>query len=297
MKRIILFVIIMAMFSGIYAHEVTANLSLVDDGKMGLKFVRGDLWWGDGSYLLDLDFYYTNNQPIDFHISQVWKKVNLWDLGYLSIGKQCYSFGRVLSSRASKNMQIQRVHVAPLGWMFKFHKEMGKVNLYLDGVWENGSNADLNGRLAYESENFTLGGAVTLGDLGEYFSDTDDPELSIAYEGDIDFVLANFLRLSAQVTNWMGSDEMNYYFVASYAPGFEFPYLGKRIGRVIYGEWRPYVGMITRDDAAGDGMGESNIFGGLNYQSFENSYMKFEVNIDSDDNIDPTFLLQMGYKF
>jgi hypothetical protein len=74
--------------------------------------------------------------------------------------------------------------------------------------------------------------------------------------------------------------------------------LGKRIGRVIYGEWRPYVGMITRNgDDDGEGMGDNNIFGGLNYQSFENSYMKFEVNFDSNEDIDPTVLVQLGYKF
>jgi len=298
MKKLIVFIFVIGLFFGIYAHEVTANFSVVDDGSIGLAFVRGDLWWGDGSYLVDLMVTGNNDQPLDFNLCYAWKKVNLWDLADFQIGRNALSFGRISSGRGAKNLQIQPLHVAPTVWSFKLHKQMGKFNAYADAVWPKYENADASMRLAYESDKFTLGGAATAGDLGEFVSDVEDPDIAWAYEGDIDFVLANFLRLSAQVTNIQYSSEINYYVIASYEPGFEFPYLGKRIGRVIYGEWRPYVGMITRNgDDDGEGMGDNNIFGGLNYQSFENSYMKFEVNFDSNEDIDPTVLVQLGYKF
>jgi hypothetical protein len=297
MKKAIFIILFVTLSAVSFSHEVTANLYVEDDGPLGLDFLKGNLWWGDGNYLVDLNFFYGNNQELDFNFSQAWKKVNLWDFADFTIGRQPYSFGNVLSSKGSNNLQIQPIQIAPYEWMFKLHKDMGKINLYVDGVWPKNGVADLNGRLAYESANFTLGGAVIAEEFGKYFHDTDDNDLEIAWEGDIKFILANFLKLKAQVTNLKYSDEINYYFIASYAPGFELPYMGKKVGRLIYGEWRPYVGMITRDDADGKGMGESNIFGGLNYQSYEKSYMKFEVNIDSDDNVDPTFIVQMGYRF
>ncbi|HPR17786.1 MAG TPA: hypothetical protein PLD62_06035 [Candidatus Cloacimonadota bacterium] len=301
MKRVFLFVFVIALVSGIYAHEVTANLSLSDNEDRGFKFMRGDLCWGNENYSVDLDFKYlneaTDGSKLDFNLSQAWKKVNLWDFADLSIGKQTVTFGSVLSSKGSANLQIQKLHVAPTGWMFKIHKNINKINMYADGIWPGYGTADVGGRLAYESDLFTLGGSATACEIGSYFSSGGDDDISWAYEGDLKFVLANFLKLHGQFTNLKDSGEINFFVVASYAPGFEFPYLGKKIGRVIYGDWRPYVGIITRDDAKGDGMGENNIFGGLNYQSYENSYMKFEVNIDSDDDIDPSLLVQLGYKF
>ncbi len=294
MKKLMLFVLLVFAVS-IFAHEVTANLSIVGDGAMGFELVKANLWWGGENYLVDFDILYIENKPLDLYLSQAYKKVNLWDLADFTIGKQTYSFGNILSSKGSKNLQIQPLHVAPLGWMGKIHKEMGKLNLYVDGVWPKSSYADLNGRVAYETKLLTIGGAGTFGHATEWL--VKDGDTTGAFEADIDWTIANFVRIYAQFTNTLADGEENYCFIASYAPGFEIPYMGKVVGRVMYGEWRPYVGMITRNDAAGDGMGESNTFLGINYQSFENSYLKLELNLDSDENIDPTFLVQMGYCF
>ncbi|MDO9577770.1 MAG: hypothetical protein Q7J16_07790 [Candidatus Cloacimonadales bacterium] len=294
MKNLMLFVLLIFTVS-IFAHEVTANLSIVDDEAMGFELVKANLWWGEANYLVDFDVYYTDNQPIDLFLSQAWKKVDLWGLADFTIGKQTYSFGNILSSKGYKNLQIQRLEVAPLGWMGKVHKEMGKLNFYVDGVWPKVGAADLNGRIAYETKLLTIGGAVTFGNFVEYFKK--DGNTLGAYEFDLDYTAANFIRIYAQFTNTLADAEENYCFIASYAPGFEIPYMGKLVGRVMYGEWRPYLGMISRNDAAGDGMGESNTFLGINYQSFENSYIKLELNLDSDEDIDPTFLMQMGYRF
>lgn len=284
------------MFSGIYAHEVTANFDVESDNGMGLSFTRGDLWWGDGTYLVDFMITGTTEQPLDFTLSQAWKKVNLWDLADFQIGRNVLSYGRICTSRGSRNLQIQPLHVAPVVWSFKLHKQLGKIHLYSDAVWPQVGLADAAGRLAYESDKLTIGASGVMGHLSEWFKEDGTTEGAWAF--DIDFVLANFLRVSGQFSRERVGSEDNYYVIASYDPGFEMPYMGKRIGRVIYGEWRPYFGMITRNgDDDGEGMGDSNMFGGINYQSFEKSYMKFEVNIDSNDDIDPTFLVQLGYKF
>ncbi|MCF7813364.1 MAG: hypothetical protein K9N40_02655, partial [Candidatus Cloacimonetes bacterium] len=251
---------------------------------------------GDGTYLVDFMITGTTEQPLDFTLSQAWKKVNLWDLADFQIGRNVLSYGRICTSRGSRNLQIQPLHVAPVVWSFKLHKQLGKIHLYSDAVWPQVGLADAAGRLAYESDKLTIGASGVMGHLSEWFKEDGTTEGAWAF--DIDFVLANFLRVSGQFSRERVGSEDNYYVIASYDPGFEMPYMGKRIGRVIYGEWRPYFGMITRNgDDDGEGMGDSNMFGGINYQSFEKSYMKFEVNIDSNDDIDPTFLVQLGYKF
>jgi hypothetical protein len=294
MKKLLLFVLLISTI-GMFANEVTANFSVVDDDGMGFEFVKANLWWGNGDYLVDFDLCYANNQPIDMFLSQAWKKVDLWGIADFTIGKQVLSFGSVLSSKGSNNLQIQRLHVAPLGWMGKIHKQIGKINLYADGVWPKVGAADFNGRVAYETDGLTIGGAGTLGHIANLFEE--DEDIIGAFEFDLDYTVANFVNVKAQLTRPLIGSEDNYFFIASYAPGFEIPYLGKRLGRVMYGEWRPYVGMVTRNDAAGDGMGESNTFLGINFQSFEKSYIKLELNLDSDEDIDPTFLVQMGYRF
>ncbi|MCF7814862.1 MAG: hypothetical protein K9N40_10325, partial [Candidatus Cloacimonetes bacterium] len=91
MKKVLLLVIIAVMFSGIYAHEVTANFDVESDNGMGLSFTRGDLWWGDGTYLVDFMITGTTEQPLDFTLSQAWKKVNLWDLADFQIGRNVLS--------------------------------------------------------------------------------------------------------------------------------------------------------------------------------------------------------------
>ena len=289
MKKLLLFVLLISTV-GMFANEVTANFSAVDDGGAGIEFVKANLWWGNGDYLVDFDLYSTDNQPIDMFLSQAWKKVDLWGLADFTIGRQSYSFGSILSSKGSKNLQIQPLHVAPLGWMGKIHKQIGNMNLYGEGVWPKVGPLDLNGRIAYETDGLTLGGAGTLGTISNLVEE--DEDIIGAFELDLDYTVANFVNVKAQLTRPLIGSEDNYYFIASYAPGFELPYLGKTVGRVMYGEWRPYVGMITHDD-----MGESNTFLGINFQSFEKSYAKLELNLDSDEDIDPTFLLQVGYCF
>lgn len=294
MKKILLIILLVSIAS-LFAHEVTSNLTVVNDGARGLEFVRGDLWWGDCNYLVDLNFYYTDGQPIDFYLSQAWKKVDLWEYADFTIGRQTYSFGKLRSGRGSKNLQIQPLHVAPVNWMFKLQKGFGKFNVDADIAWPFIDHAVAGTRATYKTEFFTIGGSAQLGNVLSFLKGDDDNYG--AYEFDIDFTLANFVNILAQFTRPLIGDEDNYYFIASYAKAFESPYLGKRLGRVIYGEWKPYLGMVTRNDADGDGMGENNIFLGFNFESFENSYMKFELNMDSDEDVDPTFLVQLGYKF
>jgi hypothetical protein len=221
-------------------------------------------------------------------------------MGDLTIGKQQFSFGRILTSKGYKNLQIRALDIAPAEWMFKYHKGFGNFHAYIDAVWPQNGNADLGGRLKYFTDHFKTGAAFHAIDFGQ-IAGGDTENIHYYWEADLEFDLFNFLKLAGQVRNIDDgnddTDDIGYYVMASYAPGFEFPYLGEKLGRVMYGEFRPYAGMITHDDVDGNDMGENNIFVGINFMSYENSYLKLEYTMDSDENIDPTLAAQLGYRF
>ncbi len=307
MKKFLVFILLIST-AFIFAHEVTTNLELDGDpdgdGNKGKGFKRANLalWWGTDNYLVDISVAYdlvTSANVVN--LEKAWKKVDLWGMGDLTIGKQQYSFGRILTTKGYKNLQIRLLDVAPDEWMFKYHKQFGSFQAFIDGVWPQAGNADLGGRLMYCSPNFKTGANYTAVDFGQMFGGDSDL-VKYYWEVDLEVTFMNFLKLAGQVTSIDdlndSTDDMDYYVIASYAPGFELPYFGKKLGRFLYGEFRPYIGTITRRDVIKDnGMGESNTFFGINFMSFEDSYIKLEYTMDSDDNVDPSVAAQFGYRF
>ena len=306
MKNILLSLMVILTVS-VFANEVSTNLELMGDAdgdgneEMGFKTSSLILWWEGDDYLVDLDLtYQINTAGSNLKLSKAWKKVDLWGKGDLTIGKQQYSFGRILTSKGFSNLQIRPLDISPSEWMFKYHNQFGDLHAYIDAVWPQDDNADLGGRLKYCSSNFTLGAAYHAIDFGQIVGG-DTENIMYYWEVDFEFNLMNFLKLSGQFENLDdlddNTDDMDYYVMISYIPGFELPVLGNKVGRLLYGEFRPYAGTITRRDADGNGMGENNIFVGINFMSFDNSYMKLEYTMDTDDNVDPTIAAQFGYRF
>ena len=123
------------------------------------------------------------------------------------------------------------------------------------------------------------------------------------YEVDFEYPIAGILNLAGQVTNTEDdakTKDADFYIIAHYLPGFEFPHIGGAnnpdIG-ILDGVFKPYVAYATKRDADGEAMGENNILVGINFTTYQNAYFKLEYNMDSVEDVDDTLTMQLGYTF
>lgn len=315
MKRLFLISIIALVTLGaLYGHEVTANLSIQGDADgdgsdaKGFYLGKACLVWGDENYGVELDYVSQVNQPDKMVLASAWKRVNIWDIANLTVGKDQSVFGRIRSSKGSKNVQVFALPQSYTDWMVQLDRSFGNVHAYAQVMWPGVGSADAGGRLSYESKAVTLGGAVNVRNL----QGDDDDMINGRYmdwEADLEITIAGAVTIAGQVTivddNDDDTDDMNAYGIISLTKGFELPYVNKRMGRLFYGSIHPYAGMITKNEDSSlanangntNGMEENNIIAGVKLKAFEGAYLKAEYNMDSIDDVDPGIIVQLGYTF
>ncbi len=307
MKRFILVSIILVFaFGMLAAHEVSANLSVSGDpdgdGSDAKGFYVGNLCltWADKDYNVEMDFTKFINQDEDFSLTKAWKRVDLWGLADLTIGKKQSIFGRIRSSKGSNNVQIFKLPQSYSDWSVMLDRSWKNVHAYGQGMWPMVGAADVAGRLSYETKAFTAGAAINVRNIKGDDDDMVNGRFD-DWEVDAECTIAKAITIASQLTNCDDNnddtDDMNVYAIMSMTRGFELPYINQRMGRMFYGTIHPYAGIITKDDADGDGMKENNIITGLKMAAFEGSYIKAELNLDSLEDVDPGVIMQFGYCF
>ncbi len=301
MKKTFLILVMVMTFSILASHEVSVNLSMIQDGQpqgRGMYLNMLNLWWQGEDWRVDLNL----TDIIDDHssrlegqggvkISHAWKHFDLWGLGDLHLGKQPMPFGRLLSAKGSNTMTIHRLYTAPTEWLGVYNNELLflEFDLYagmpLSGSWDVGGKGYL-----VQTENVNIGASARWED----FRSSDNRNWQAALDAEV--TAFGVLNLALQLESVTGSakefDDYDFYALISHAPGFEMPYVSKRFGRVLYGLFRPYVGYVTREHQE-----ENNILVGINFESYENSYFKIEYNMDSHDDFDDSLTVQLGYLF
>jgi hypothetical protein len=307
MKRLFLISLITLVTLGsLLGHEVTANLSIQGDADgdgsdaRGFYLGKACLVWGTDDYSVELDYVSHVNQPDEMVIASAWKRVDMWKLVNLTVGKKQSVFGRIRSSKGSKNVQVFALPQSYTDWMVQLDRSFGNVHTYAQVMWPGIGSADAGGRLSYETKALTMGGAVNVRNL-----EGDDDDMVngrfMNWEADLEFTLSGAVTIAGQVTNCDDNnddtDDMNAYGIISMTKGFELPYVNKRFGRMFYGTIHPYAGLITKDDADGNGLKENNIIAGAKLQAFEGTYIKGEVNMDSIEDTDLGLVVQLGYTF
>lgn len=301
MKKTCLILVMVLTVSILASHEISVNLSMIQDGQpqgRGMCLNMLNLWWQGEDWRIDLNL----TDVIDDHssrldgqggvqISHAWKHFDLWGMGDLYLGKQPLPFGRLLSAKGSNTMTIQRLYTAPADWTAVYNNELMflEFDLYaaipLAGSWDLGGKGYL-----IQTDNLSIGASARWED----FMSSDKRNWQAALDAEV--TAFELVDIAMQLESIAGSakdfDDYDFYGLLSYSPGFELPYFSSRFGRLLYGEFRPYIGYVTRQHRE-----EDNILVGINFQSYENSYFKIEYNMDSHDNFDDSLTIQLGYIF
>lgn len=317
MKKIILLFLGILLVSSAFAHEVMMKYYILgydywedgsgisedkDDAGFALDQVR--LCWYAPDYGFEIgifDVFGSSSNIIDIKILKAWKKFDLYGYAYLTLGYDNYAFGRIYSGKGSKNINIYQLPTTGSDWMFKLNNNIGNLGwtVYLSKFI--GGSEDDGIRLNYDIAGAKLGAALMLENRPNSVKERTH------YEVDLEFPIAGILNLAGQVTNTDNGDDddddtadMDFYVIAHYLPGFEFPHIGGAnnpdIG-ILDGVFKPYVAYVTKRDADEEAMGENNILLGINFTTYQNAYFKLEYNIDSVKDVDDKLLMQFGYTF
>ncbi len=312
MKKIILLFLGILLVSSAFAHEVMMNYYILgfnqwddsgmdedkDDAGFALDQVR--LCWYAPDYGFEIgvnDVFGSQGNDVTFKILKAMKKFDLYGYAYLTIGYDNYAFGRIYSGRGSKNINIYQLPTIGSDWMFKLNNNIGNLGwtVYLS-KFVNGSEDD-GIRLTYNLAGAKLGAALRLENRPNPVTN------KTHYEIDFEYPIAGIINLAGQVTNTEDdakTKDADFYVIAHYLPGFEFPRIGGAnnpdIG-ILDGVFKPYIAYATKRDAEGEAMGESNILVGINFTTYQNAYFKLEYNMDSVEDTDDLLLMQIGYTF
>ncbi|MBC8383144.1 MAG: hypothetical protein H8E22_05015 [Candidatus Cloacimonetes bacterium] len=256
-------------------------------------------WTGD-NYDVDLDLApLVAGNPIS--IKQAWIKFTPFKFMNISLGKITYPFCNV-SSKTTCNITNFQPTFFGEDWMVKFNGEFGKLGWYAywaDGGINEGISAydtpsTVGFRGKYSLAGFDIGASLRI-------NDWDDDDRKYDWGADLLYELGNIAKFNLQVFNIDDDDDnsdLNFFLIASYEKGFILPFAKKTI---------PYLGYFSRNGIDDKGAKESNIVIGLNMKPVDNSFVKFEYNIDSDvglknlpednQNITNAISLEIGYSF
>ncbi|MBC8312621.1 MAG: hypothetical protein H8E33_00035 [Candidatus Cloacimonetes bacterium] len=290
MKKIVLIFVGMLLISSLaFGNEVSINFGdLMGDYAAWTPRYVGLDWAGD-DYCVDFDL----TDLIDgneLHINEAWKKLPLGDFANLSVGVIPYAFGK-FPYKPSENLGITQMSWFGSALMMKFDGDfsgLGWTFYYADNMLLEtypDDYEDIGFRFTYAVADFDLGFSYKMNFFGE-----DDPLPTNDWEFDLEYTLMEKIDLDFQLYN-IGDDdedEMDYEALLSYAPGFDFPLLGKAI---------PYFGYFTRGDAE-----ENNMALGFNFAPNDETFIKLEYLMDSgkDDAgnaIDAELNFQVGFTF
>ena len=249
------------------------------------------------------------NPPVLF-IDEAWVKFNLFKTYYsyfqkyewvvmdMYIGKILYPFGNV-SIKPSKNISIFQPFSCGSDWMIQIAGEIcneNNLHLYMADPGDplNNYTSDAGEHLGFRWTTSYIKGL----DFGASFrvrnaiSKTYDTRTD--YGIDLSCTIAGMVKFDSQAFNIDdgddNTDDLDFWSIVSYAPGFQLPLFKKTI---------PYLGYFSKS-----GMEENNMIFGVNIKPNPNIFIKLEYNIDSLDKGDSGFTncsdalcFQFGFTF
>lgn len=303
MKKVILLVVSLVFVASLFAGasgEANMQYPLVgyegstDEGGGLVQGYVGIGYWG-ADYGFHFNFNNTAWPSDDWTINHMFKKFALHPKVNVLIGKTAVPFVKQLNPSASANLNIIEGNcwnfVNPENdWMLKFDGNISGLGWQLYTVDVNKSNigeydyADYGARFDYTVAGVELGAGMVMRGV----PDSLDAKMDWAF--DIGYTAAEMVNLELQLINIDDADDdtddMNYYTILHYVPGF------KGI--------KPYFGMLTYAE-----MEENEMFFGANFNPTEDSVLKLEYKMFSEENLDAngddyladTLTLQLGYQF
>ncbi|HCX72709.1 MAG TPA: hypothetical protein DHM37_03240 [Candidatus Cloacimonas sp.] len=311
MKKSLIILLTLAMSLALVAHEVSIGKEFLDsydtdgDGVTEKGFYANQIRLGftGEDYSLGMDFtkYFRHGYENmkDIELKSAWKSFDMYGYADFIVGYDSYEFGRITTSLASQNMSIYQLYVPQKNWMLKLKGDVSFVDWTIYYPYDTAVTKDLGGQLGFNVKNGRLGLSLLARDVMENWGGR-----WIDYAVDLEYTIPNIVKIAGQVyeidDDLDNTDDIDFYVIANYSPGFELPPLFGRNNPnfgILDGVFKPYVGYATYRDAAGDGMGENYTLAGLNFETRVNAFWKLEYMICSEDDIDDRLALQIGYHF
>ncbi|MEA2096960.1 MAG: hypothetical protein U9P73_09750 [Candidatus Cloacimonadota bacterium] len=319
MKKIILLVVGLVFVASLFAgasgeaymqYPVIGYAGSTDEGGGLVKGYVGIGYWG-ADYGFHFNYNDTGGAP--WTINHMFKKFKLHPMVNLLVGKTAVPLVKQLNPSGFANINI----IEPVGpwfdggcwnfinpendWMLKLDGNVSGLAWQLYTVDVNTSNmggydyADYGARFDYNVAGVELGAGLVMRGVPDSLDGTMD------WAFDLGYTAAEMVDLELQLVNnddgVEDSSDMNLYFVANYVPGFN--------------GIKPYLGYFTYDGADDDllmqGMENNAMFFGLNFAPTEDSVLKLEYKMYSnevldagttgDDYLGDTLTLQLGFQF
>jgi hypothetical protein len=320
MKKILLITLFLMLVSSfLVANEISFYYSSkrIDKGVGSERFWHLKdfyLEWEGNNFITSLDFSGLMENNPKLSINEAWIKFNLFTSYYsffqkykwftidMTVGDMHYPFGNV-SSRSSKNISIFHPQTFDSNWMVNFTGELCSKYTFKAYWADGGTNEGIDGadwpstigfRGKYSWAGLGVGGSFRI-------RDWDNSDRKYDWGADLLYELGNIAKLNLQVFNISDDDDnsdLNFFLITSYEKGFILPFAKKTI---------PYLGYFSRNGIDGKGSKESNIVIGLNMKPVDNSFVKFEYNIDSavgvknlpedNQNITNALSFEVGFMF
>ncbi len=320
MKKILLITLSLLLVSSILvANEISFYYSSkqIDKGNGSERFWHLKdfyLEWEGNNFITSLDFSGLMENNPKLSINEAWIKFNLFTTYYsyfqkyqwftvdMTVGDMAYPFGNV-SSRSSKNISIFHPQTFDSNWMVNFTGELCSKYTFKAYWADGGTNQGIGGTDWPSTIGFRGKYSWAGLDAGASFRirDWDDSDRKYDWGTDVQYKLGDIAKFNCQVFNISDDDnnsDLNFFLITSYEKGFILPFAKKTI---------PYLGYFSRNGIDGKGAKESNIVIGLNMKPVDNSFIKLEYNIDSDDgvknlpedneNITNAISLEIGFLF
>ena len=313
MKKVLVILLSLFVVSSIFAHEafITAPIIVPDgqadeDGGWSLRYV-GLNWFAENDYCADFNLTSTITGDADstsfsfgsfpIVVCRAWKQLPVSKFIDIRIGKDQLSFGRLRSGKPSKNIQIAGLNVARAELMVKI---LGNINdfgwafYYANNDYDDFAYdaADLGGRFTYNIAGAKLGAGFLMDNTATQENEKWKTDGLLSWEFDAEYCLMEKANVAFQVTSADddndNTDDLGFYTLLHYEPGFQAP---------IAGKITPYFGYVTKEDNAGNKMGENNMILGLNIKPKENAFIKLEYNMDSVEDVDATLNLEVGFTY
>ncbi|MDY6914817.1 MAG: hypothetical protein SVM86_00685, partial [Candidatus Cloacimonadota bacterium] len=280
MKKTLIILLSLAISLALVAHEVSIGTEFMDsydpdgDGTTEKGFYLNQLRLGFSGedYALSMDFtkYFKHGYENmkDIELKSAWKSFDMYGYADFIVGYDTYEFGRLTTSLASKNMSVYQLYVPQSNWMLKLKGDISWLDWTIYYPYDTAVTKDLGGQLGI---NFAKNGRLGFSGLARDVMENQGGRW-IDYAIDIEYTIPNIMKLAGQVyeidDDIDNTDDMDFYVIANYEPGFELPPLFGRNNPnfgILDGIFKPYAGYATYRDINGDSMGENATFVGLNF--------------------------------
>lgn len=315
MKKIILLVVSLVFVATLFAgasgeadmsYPIIGYPGAADEGGGLVRGYVGIGYWG-ADYGFHFNFNDTAYPGDDWTINHMYKKFTLHPMVNLLVGKTAVPLVKNLNPSAFANYNIIEGccwnFVNPENdWMLKLDGNVSGLNWQLFTVDVNMSAvgaydyADYGARFDYNVAGADIGAGLIMRGVPE------DADGMMDWAFDLGYTAADMVGLTLQLVNnddaHDDTSDMNLEVIASYVPGIPF-----WIKPIPYFGYQTYDGLD--DDMLPQGMGENEIFFGLNMNPTEDSVLKLEYKMFSEEMLDEndddykadTLTLQLGYKF